>query len=91
MNCNHRFINRANIMINKQTYSILQFCEAHNISRAKFYLLLNEGKAPKLMKVGRRRLISMESAADWRKMMEANDHTTTLLNETRYDTDIKSL
>ena len=59
-------------MINKQTYSILQFCEAHNISRAKFYLLLNEGKAPRLMKVGRRRLVSMESAADWRKMMEAS-------------------
>lgn len=66
-------------MINKQTYSILQFCEAHNISRAKFYLLLNEGKAPRIMKVGRRRLISIESAADWRKMMEANSYPATHL------------
>ncbi len=58
-------------MTNKQTYSIQQFCEAHNISRAKFYLLLNEGKGPRLMRVGKRRLVSVESAADWRKMMEA--------------------
>ncbi len=54
----------------KETYSIKQFCEAHNISRAKFYLLVNEGKAPKLMKVGRRRLVSLESAKDWRQQME---------------------
>jgi predicted DNA-binding transcriptional regulator AlpA len=58
-------------MNNQKAYSIKQFCEAHSFSRAKFYLLMHEGKAPRLMMVGRRRLISLESAAAWRKMMEA--------------------
>lgn len=70
-------------MANKQTYSIQQFCEAHNISRAKFYLLLNEGKAPRLMQVGRRRLVSVESAADWRKTMEIDGQFDT--KEKRHD------
>ena len=53
-------------------FSIQQFCSSHSISRAKFYLLLNEGKAPKLMKVGRRVLISIEAAQQWRYQMENN-------------------
>lgn len=51
-------------------FSIEQFCKAHSISRAKFYLLLKEGNAPKIMQVGRRRLISIESAKKWRECME---------------------
>ena len=54
----------------KLAFSIKQFCKAHAISRAKFYLLLNEGKAPRIMKVGRRTLISVEAASEWRKQME---------------------
>jgi predicted DNA-binding transcriptional regulator AlpA len=54
-----------------QAYDIPQFCTSHNISRALFYKLLNEGKAPSLMKVGRRTLISVEAAAEWRRRMEA--------------------
>lgn len=53
-----------------QAYSIKQFCEVHSISRAKFYLMLGEGTAPLLMKVGKRRLISVEAASAWRKLME---------------------
>jgi hypothetical protein len=59
----------SNILLN--AFSIQQFCNTHSISRAKFYLLLKEGLAPKLMCVGRRRLISVEAAAEWRKKMEA--------------------
>jgi predicted DNA-binding transcriptional regulator AlpA len=51
-------------------FSIEQFCKIHSISRAKFYMLLREGLAPKIMQVGRRRLISIESAKQWRKDME---------------------
>jgi predicted DNA-binding transcriptional regulator AlpA len=54
-----------------QAYSIPQFCAAHSISRALFYLLLCDGRAPAVMKVGRRTLISSEAAAAWRKRMEA--------------------
>ena len=50
--------------------SVSQFCEDHNISRAHFYNLFREGQAPKTFKVGRRRLISDEAAAEWRKQQE---------------------
>ena len=54
----------------KHTYTIPQFCDGHNVSRTHFYALLKQGKGPRLMKVGRRNLISAESAAAWRKRME---------------------
>ncbi|RWN95178.1 MAG: AlpA family phage regulatory protein [Mesorhizobium sp.] len=54
-----------------EAYSIPEFCAAHRISRASFYNLINDGKAPRTMKVGTRVLISKEAAADWRKACEA--------------------
>ncbi len=52
------------------TYTVKQFCKDHNISRSMFYKLLQQGQGPRLMAVGRRRLISNEAAADWRQRME---------------------
>jgi predicted DNA-binding transcriptional regulator AlpA len=49
-----------------EAYSIPEFCEAHNISIAHFYVLRQKGLAPKEMRLGRRCLISRESAATWR-------------------------
>jgi hypothetical protein len=46
--------------------SIRQFCDAHNISHAFSYLLQQRGEGPRVMKVGSRRLISVEEAARWR-------------------------
>lgn len=54
----------------KPTYTVPQFCDAHNVSRTHLYALWKEDKGPRLMKVGRRTLISAEAAADWRKRME---------------------
>lgn len=54
----------------KATATIPQFCDAHNISRTHLYELIKQGKGPRLMKVGRRTLISTEAAADWRQAME---------------------
>lgn len=51
--------------------TVPQFCDEHNISRTHFYALLKEGKGPRLMRVGRRTLISLEAAADWRRRMES--------------------
>ncbi|MBZ9748310.1 helix-turn-helix domain-containing protein [Mesorhizobium sp. CO1-1-7] len=53
-----------------EAYSIPEFCAAHRISRATFYNLVNDGHAPRTMKVGARVLISREAAADWRKACE---------------------
>jgi len=55
-----------------KAFSIPQFCAAHSISRALFYLLLKEGKAPAVMKLGRRTLISGEAAAQWRAQITAD-------------------
>ncbi len=51
--------------------SVDQFCEAHHISRAYFYTLMKRGEGPRIMKVGKRRLISVEAAAAWRRAREA--------------------
>lgn len=54
----------------RSAYSIDAFCKAHDISRAFFYELGEAGLGPRLMKLGRRVLISQEAAADWRREME---------------------
>ncbi len=53
-----------------QALSISDFCKQHSISRALFYKALKEGWAPKIMKCGKRTLISIEAAAEWRGAME---------------------
>lgn len=62
-------------------FSIQEFCDSHRISRAKFYLLLKENLAPKLMHVGRRRLISNEAATEWRRQMEVDSEATQAICE----------
>ncbi len=55
----------------KAAFSIDEFCADHGISRATFYNLKKVNKAPLEMKIGTRRLISVEAAAAWRRQMEA--------------------
>jgi predicted DNA-binding transcriptional regulator AlpA len=58
-------------MDGKRAYSVSEFCEAHGLGRATFYQLLKDRKrAPRIIKVGSRTLISVESAAEWRARME---------------------
>jgi predicted DNA-binding transcriptional regulator AlpA len=54
-------------------YTVTEFCAGHRIGRAFFYKLLQEGRAPRTMKVGRRRFISREEAARWRERMVAEN------------------
>ena len=51
-------------------FDVNAFCEAHKISRSFLYKLIAEGQGPRLMKLGRRTLISAEAAAEWRAQME---------------------
>jgi hypothetical protein len=53
-------------------YSIPEFCAAHRISQAYYFILKRRGEGPKEMIVGRRRLISHEDAAAWRRARAAN-------------------
>jgi hypothetical protein len=51
-------------------FSVPEFCEAHRISRGLLYLMFRDGRGPRVMKAGRRTLITAEAAADWRRRME---------------------
>ena len=68
MNYAQRF--RYNTITQKYAFSIAEFCEAHDLCRATFYNLEKIGKAPRIMQVGKRRLISQEAAAEWRRDRE---------------------
>lgn len=61
---------RIRMGLQKQSFSTREFCDLHDISRSFFYLLREKGEAPRLMKVGRRMLVSAEAAAEWRRDME---------------------
>lgn len=47
-------------------YTIKEFCRAHSLSHGKFYDLIRKGQGPRVMKIGSRRMISIEEAARWR-------------------------
>ena len=51
----------------KLALSIPEFAALHNISLAFYYKLQEEGRGPRTMSVGRRRLISLEEAKRWRE------------------------
>ena len=52
-------------------FTVPEFCAAHRISRALFYILARDGRAPAVIKAWRRTIISTEAAASWRARMEA--------------------
>ncbi len=58
-------------MHRKPTMTVEEFCDDHHISKSFFYKIAAEGKGPKMMHVGRRRLITAEAAAEWRRAMES--------------------
>jgi predicted DNA-binding transcriptional regulator AlpA len=51
--------------------TIEQWCDAHSLSRAFFYKLEKQGKAPKTFNVGRLRRVSDEADRDWVRELEA--------------------
>jgi hypothetical protein len=53
--------------------SISQFCARNNISRSFFYKLKKRRKAPRIMDVDGRQLISPEAERDWRRERRARD------------------
>jgi excisionase family DNA binding protein len=48
------------------------FCRAYAIGRSTLYRLIKDNAGPRTMKVGRRTLISIEAADEWRRRMEAS-------------------
>ena len=54
-----------------RSFSINDFCEMHSISRAYFYLLLKDGKAPKTFRLGRHMRITEQANNEWLANLEA--------------------
>lgn len=48
-----------------QALSVESFCEQFGISRSFFYKLRRQGKAPRTLTIGRRRLITPDAIAEW--------------------------
>lgn len=56
--------------IKRLAYSIDEFCHAHGISRATYFVQRRLGKGPREMRVGNRVLVSLDAAFDWRRERE---------------------
>ena len=56
--------------IETQAQDIKTFCKNYGISTSMFYKLRRQGKAPKSMLIGKRRLITSEAIVAWQKQME---------------------
>ena len=63
--------------IPRAAYSIPEFCEAFGIAIRTYFNLRDEGKGPREMRLGRRVLISAESALAWTREREVatTEHT----------------
>jgi hypothetical protein len=58
------------IISSKPVYTVSEFCLEHRISRSLLYKLLHQGNGPRIMKVGKRTLITIEAAQAWRQSQE---------------------
>ncbi|HVI68273.1 MAG TPA: hypothetical protein VM910_37690 [Bradyrhizobium sp.] len=50
--------------------TIPEFARLHGMSVAMFFKMQSQGEGPEMMAIGRRRMVSMESAARWRAARE---------------------
>ena len=57
-------------MVEKDAVGILEFCQRHGLSRSTFYNLEKIGRAPKVMRLGAKIMVSKEAMADWRSSIE---------------------
>ena len=62
-------------------YTVAGFCEAHGIGRSLFYKLQSVNKGPRTFKAGRKTLISVEAARDWRRRMENETEQAVAANQ----------
>jgi excisionase family DNA binding protein len=52
-------------------YTVQEFCEAFRLSHATFYNLVRRGEGPRLLRVGRKVLVSTDAIADFIRGGEA--------------------
>ena len=54
----------------RDAFGVDEFAARNGLSRGTLYNLWQRGEGPRYMQVGKRRLISCEAAAEWRRRME---------------------
>ena len=59
------------MMIERDAYTIIEFCHRHGLTRGSYYTLLKAGQGPRTIRFGTTVKISKEAAEDWRREMEA--------------------
>ena len=55
----------------RRSFTLQEWCDSRRISRAMFYVLDAQGKAPRTHYAGAKRLISDQADADWVRAREA--------------------
>lgn len=60
-------------MVDHIAMTVSEFCRAYRVSRARFYLLLSEGRAPQTYLVGCRRYIRTDAAKEWQARLEEEE------------------
>jgi hypothetical protein len=59
------------VFVERAAYTISEFCDAHRISRAHYYVLKKLGQGPDEARASDRTvLITIEAAARWRRQRE---------------------
>jgi len=53
-----------------QTMTLAEFCRDHKLCRASLYKLWHKGIGPRVIKIGRKNLITVEAAEQWRRERE---------------------
>jgi hypothetical protein len=56
--------------VEPQIYTVETFCRIFAVSRAGFYRMIQRGEGPAVLHIGKRTLISVEAADEWRRRME---------------------
>jgi hypothetical protein len=55
--------------VDSEVYTLKEFLVAHKIGRTTFYRLLENNKAPDIIKFDKKILISKKAAEEWRERM----------------------
>jgi len=62
---------RGGPQVEREVYTVREFCGAYRISEDMFWKMRRAGWAPALMKVGTKVLISTAAAEQWKREREA--------------------
>ena len=62
---------RGGPQVEREAYTVREFCTAYRISEDMFWKMRRAGWAPALMKVGTKVLISTAAAEQWKREREA--------------------